>query len=214
MSKREQKKLIRRAEIIEVAKELFTDRGLQQVQMQEIADAAQLGVATLFRYFPKKELLVMAVANTMVEEMDQHIQYILTLPSNAFEKMEEIFDYYMQIVDENSMKLLRFHESFDLYMSISINELGDLTEFFAPREKFAATILKLVELGKEDGTIRQDLNSELLIMTVIQNFSLFGIKVATVTQELKQPTSYDLFEQMQLLKKIFLSFIKPDQGGC
>ena len=198
----------RYTEIIEVAKDLFTNRGLQQVQMQEIADAAHLSIATLFRYFPKKEHLVIAVANTMVEEMDIHIQGIIALPITAYEKMEKIFDYYMNMVEGNFMKLIRFHESFDLYTTIAASEIDDIAPFFEPREKFANTILQLVEQGKEDGTIRQDVDSELLIMTTIQNFSLFGIKVATVGPEFKQPTSYDPYKQMLLLKQIFLSFIK------
>lgn len=208
MNKRELKKMERYAEIIEVAKDLFTNRGLHQVQMQEIADAANLGIATLFRYFPKKEHLVIAVANTIVEEMNLHIQGIIALPISAFEKMEKIFDYYLSMVKQDFIKLIRFHESFDLYTTIATSELDDVTKFIEPREKFAKTILQLVQQGKDDGTIRQDVDSELLIMTAIQNFSVFSIKVATVRPELKQPTSYEPYKQMLLLKQIFLSFIK------
>lgn len=210
VNKREQKKIERRAEIIEVAKEVFINRGLQQVQMQEIADSANLGIATLFRYFPKKEHLVIAVANTMIQEMDEYIQKILSHEKTAFEKMEQILDYYMKISAGDFIKLIRFHDSFDLFTTLSLDELGDMTYFFEPREQLAQTILKLVAEGKEDRTIRQDLDSELLIMTIIQNFSLFGIKTATIIPELKQPTSYDSTQQLMLLKKIFLDFIKPN----
>lgn len=209
MNKRDLKKQERRDTIIEVAKSLFANRGLQQVQMQEIADAAGLGIATLFRYFPKKEHLVLAVANSMVSKMDSHIQKIIELPLTAYEKMEKVFDYYIEILEDNSMKLIRFHQSFDIYTATTTIEENELPAFFEPREKFAQTILQLVAQGKEDGSIRQDVDNELLIMTIIQNFSLFGIKVATVRPELKQPTSYDPHLQMLLLKQIFLSFIQP-----
>lgn len=208
MNKRDFKKQQRRDAIIEVAKSIFANRGLHQVQMQEIADAAELGIATLFRYFPKKEHLVLAVANSMVSKMDSHIQKIIDLPLTAYEKMEKIFDYYIEILGDNSIKLIRFHQSFDIYTATATIDENVLPSFFEPREKFAQTILQLVAQGQKDGSIRQDVDNELLIMTLIQNFSLFGINVATVKPELKQPTSYNPHSQMLLLKQIFLNFIQ------
>ncbi|MFY9946654.1 MAG: helix-turn-helix domain-containing protein, partial [Exiguobacterium chiriqhucha] len=38
--------------IIKQAEVLFLQDGFERVQMQDIADASELGVATLFRYFP------------------------------------------------------------------------------------------------------------------------------------------------------------------
>lgn len=208
MSKREIKKQERKETIIEIAKQLFLDRGLQEVQMQEIADAAKIGIATLFRYFPKKELLVITVANSIVEEMDVVITKIIDLPLSAYDKMVKIFDYYIQLISNDTIKLIRFHQSFDVFSAITDVDSEELSIFVEPREKLAHTIFRLIEQGKIDGTIRQDVDSELLIMTTIQNFSLFGITVATQKSELRLPTSYDPLKQMHLLKKIFLDFIK------
>ena len=36
--------------------------------MQDIANKAEVGVATLFRYFPKKQMLIIAVANHILSE--------------------------------------------------------------------------------------------------------------------------------------------------
>jgi len=208
MSKREIKKQARKETIIEIAKQLFLDRGLQEVQMKEIADAANIGIATLFRYFPKKELLVITVANSIVAEMDEVITKIINLPLSAYDKMSKIFDYYIQLISNDTIKLIRFHQSFDVFTAITDVDSEELSIFVEPREKLAQTIFRLIEQGKIDGTIRQDIDNELLIMTTIQNFSLFGITVATEKSELRIPTSYDPFKQMHLLKKIFLDFIK------
>ena len=56
MSKRAQQKQQRYQSIIATAKELFLERGVENIQMQDIATAAEIGIATLFRYFPKKEI--------------------------------------------------------------------------------------------------------------------------------------------------------------
>lgn len=56
MSKREQQKQQRRQNIIQIAKELFLEHGVKTIQMQDVATAANIGIATLFRYFPKKSI--------------------------------------------------------------------------------------------------------------------------------------------------------------
>lgn len=56
MSKREQQKHQRRQNIIQTAKSLFLEQGVQHVQMQDVATASGVGIATLFRYFPKKSI--------------------------------------------------------------------------------------------------------------------------------------------------------------
>ena len=69
MSKREQQKQQRRQNIIDIAKDLFLEQGVPTVQMQDVANAAGVGIATLFRYFPKKEYLVIAATNAITDEM-------------------------------------------------------------------------------------------------------------------------------------------------
>ena len=65
----------RREKIIDVAFRLFVDKKIESVTMGEIAKEAGIGRATLFRYFPGKLELVIAV-NTKewkeyFDELDQ-----------------------------------------------------------------------------------------------------------------------------------------------
>ncbi len=58
MGLRDRKKLATRRKLGEVAFRLFTERGFDAVGVREIADAADVSVTTLFKYFPSKESLV------------------------------------------------------------------------------------------------------------------------------------------------------------
>lgn len=59
MGLRERKAARTRVEISRVAIGLFCERGFDAVTMSEIAEAAEVGRATLFAYFPAKEALVL-----------------------------------------------------------------------------------------------------------------------------------------------------------
>ena len=44
--------------LVDVATELFVERSISEVTMKDIASAAEIGEATLFRYFGKKQAIV------------------------------------------------------------------------------------------------------------------------------------------------------------
>jgi AcrR family transcriptional regulator len=56
--RRERKKAQTRKALADAALDLFLDRGYDQVGLREVADAADVSVTTLFKYFPSKESLV------------------------------------------------------------------------------------------------------------------------------------------------------------
>jgi AcrR family transcriptional regulator len=56
----------RRAKIVDVARELFARKGFSGTSMDDLAEATGLSIGALYRYFPSKERLVLAV----VEDRD------------------------------------------------------------------------------------------------------------------------------------------------
>ena len=209
MNKREQKKLETKQTIIKVAKELFLDRGLLEVQMQEIADDAQIGIATLFRYFPKKEYVVFTVANEILEDMDTHIRKIIEQSLTAYEKISRILDYYTEMTGEAHTKLIRFHHSFDLYTSMAEYPDDMMTPYRQSRERFLATLMQIVKDSEVDRSIREDIDQHLLVTTIVHSFSFFCVKIATTNPQIVPVTSPDSLAQIELMKTMFLEFIKP-----
>lgn len=108
MSKREQQKQQRRQNIIQIAKDLFLEQGVQNIQMQDVADAAGVGIATIFRYFPKKEYLVIAASNTITNEMATDIGRIVEQTVPALIKIEQILDYYISGTKDPQLRLAKF----------------------------------------------------------------------------------------------------------
>lgn len=59
--RREERKDEKREKILNTAFRVFVERKIEAVSMGEIAEAAGIGRATLFRYYPNKLELVIAV---------------------------------------------------------------------------------------------------------------------------------------------------------
>ena len=60
MGLRELKAARTRAQIVDTALDLFLDRGYDETTMEQIAAKAEVGTTTLYRYFPSKDLLILA----------------------------------------------------------------------------------------------------------------------------------------------------------
>ena len=67
-SLRERKKTAKQERILEAATRLFAEKGYEAVTTAEIAEAAEVGVGTLFRYVGSKAELLVAVMNSRFAE--------------------------------------------------------------------------------------------------------------------------------------------------
>ena len=209
MSKREQQKQERRQHIIQIAKDLFLDQGVHNIQMQDVATAADVGIATLFRYFPKKELLIIAAANAITDEMAADVGQIVGQKMTAYEKIEKILDYYINGTSDPQLRLAKFFESFDLYEKIAEEAPEQDAEYFFTRSKLANVLLALAEQGKQDGSLRPGVDLDVFILTMVQNFSLFTFKSSLAIHGPNLSALLSANRQLAMMKDVFLSYIKP-----
>jgi TetR/AcrR family transcriptional regulator, cholesterol catabolism regulator len=70
----------RRVRMLAAASELAADKGLARVQMHDVAKSAGVAIGTLYRYFPSKTHLFVAV---MVEQIEQIKAGLARRPSTA-----------------------------------------------------------------------------------------------------------------------------------
>ena len=209
MSKREQQKQQRRQNIINIAKDLFLEHGLQNIQMQDVATDAGIGIATLFRYFPKKEYLMIAATNVITYEMATDIGQITEQTVTAYEKIEQILEYYMGITKDPQLRLAKYFESFDLYEKIAEESPEQYAEYLSARSKLADILLTVGEQGKQDGSLRSDVDLDLFIMTMVQNFSIFTYKSSLTKHNPYLSTLLSSDKQLAMMKDVFLRYIQP-----
>ncbi|MBD7944906.1 MULTISPECIES: TetR/AcrR family transcriptional regulator [Psychrobacillus] len=209
MSKREQQKQQRRQNIIQIAKDLFLEQGVQTVQMQDVATASGIGIATLFRYFPKKEYLMIAATNAITDEMATDIGQIIEQSITAYEKIEQILEYYMGIMKDPQLRLAKYFDSFDLYEKTAEESPEQYAEYLSARSNLARVLLKISEQGKQDGSLRPGIDLDVFVMTMVQNFSIFTYKSSLTKHDTNLSTLLSADKQLLMMKDVFLRYIQP-----
>ncbi|MCT3599111.1 TetR/AcrR family transcriptional regulator, partial [Levilactobacillus brevis] len=66
--KRETKKKINRQKLVDAAFELMSTQGIQETSVKAVSEAAGISFVTMYKYFPTKDDLVMAVVQRLFEK--------------------------------------------------------------------------------------------------------------------------------------------------
>ncbi|AUD14424.1 MULTISPECIES: TetR/AcrR family transcriptional regulator [unclassified Planococcus (in: firmicutes)] len=207
-SKRQENKQLQTDKIVEAAKELFTERGLNDVQMKDVAERAGAGVATVFRYFPKKDELIVEVAIRSLDAVEAEFQRIISMKSSAFERLEQLLDTLLDAQKAEQYKSARFREAFESYASFRTEPLPEIDRYLARQRQIMDLLEPLIQDGQRDGSINSSIPAKPLIVTIINSYSSFTNNVA-----LKSSISYldeDIQPETQqkVLKKILLDYCR------
>jgi len=84
-----------RERIVELARQLFREKGFDAVSMDEVAKRAEVGVGTLYRHFPSKESLYDSAIQAWVETVNAAVEQALASDGSARERLLSWFDTYV-----------------------------------------------------------------------------------------------------------------------
>lgn len=156
--RRRQKKMER---ILEGSFELFSKYGFPKVSVNEIAQKAKVSPATIYNYFGTKEQLY---ADTLTNWMDKQLaKYEVILDSGLSfpEKTKEIM-----LLEAQNLKIMA--DEYPKDPSSETSEWVRMMEGYG-EGKVVPFFKKFVELGKQEGYIREDQSEEL----TMRYFSMF-----------------------------------------
>jgi AcrR family transcriptional regulator len=134
------------AGILDAAATVFAERG-ETASMTEIAEAAGVGRATLYRYFPTREALMRGLTDLAVDELVSRV---------ADAELETV------PVREGIARLARgFMTAGSRYGVIAQARKDKLTDADELDRKLAGPVRELLERGVADGTLRADVPVEI-----------------------------------------------------
>lgn len=97
--------------IIQAAKEVFIEKGLQGARMQEIADRAGINKALLHYYFRSKDKMFDAVFQDIIHGLIPEFSKMVSPDMPVFELMRNFVEFYNKFFTENPfLPQFFFHE--------------------------------------------------------------------------------------------------------
>ena len=145
--------------ITQLAADLFLQKGIASVTIKDVATAAGVGEATLFRYFSTKQNLVMRAAERMADQI--HATYFdLSRASTGMDKLEAFYGNFLRIYLERPA-YYRFIFEFDATHDATVG----LEQYESTLLPYMQDYLDAYRLGIEDGTVREIEDVRLFYLT-------------------------------------------------
>lgn len=199
LNRYERKKEETRQKIIDVAMNLFNKQGVDSTTLEQIAEEADIARKTLYNHFREKEAIIC-----------EYVQRIIR------EQGPEALGQIMQLPDTRSRLIAALRKSLD-WMQIDLNK--DIYEkYFTYRMQKAVQTIRdwdlslssgfrdvlapIIDLGKETGEIRRDMDS----MALAAHLESMHSNSAVVW--LTHPELLSMYEGIDMIVDLFLNGAK------
>ena len=190
--------------IVEVATKLFLQRGINDVTIKDIANEAEIGEATIYRHFVKKQNIVLAVALKLKEKVFEGY-FDLSKGKTGFEKVEIFYSSYLNVF-KNSPEYFYFINEFDAYMCME--ESISLDEYEKEIDSFKSQYIEAYELGLKDQSIRKVDSIELFYLSSTHALLELCKKLSANRALLRQDRNSKKASEIECLIKIVLGSLK------
>ena len=207
------KKTVRIERILDVAFELFATRGIEPVTMNDIAQKAKIGVASLYRYFETKEILVVKTVthawSTRMEDVLPNLVKPKYTNADGYSQLKVIFELFIKLYEKQTA-FLRFIYLFDAYAVKEKIQKEDMTNYESKILLVKQIISIAIQKGIEDGTINKKYGKtgDILYFTLIHTFFSAAQKLAISGNLLDMDSHMNGAKQLTLLSDILLEGLK------
>ncbi len=146
--------------ILENGFRVFAERTIERVTMTDVAKAARIAVASLYRYYSTKPKLVVGISTWVWDDYTRKSFEKLSETEEAGGTAAEEFEIYLDAfldLYRNHKDMLRFNQFFNVYIQserIPPEQMKPYTDVICTLEaRFGETYRK----GQRDGTLRTDM---------------------------------------------------------
>ena len=192
---------------------LFSHTGIDAIAMTDIAKYAEIGVASLYRYFETKDEIAIRTAIWAWESQKKMILPMLDdsgfYNKKGIDQLEEIFELFCKLY-QNEPDFFRYIYFFDAYIvcqKISADRLLPYQQVIESVQKIiAATIHK----GLEDGSINSKYkkSEDELYYSLMHTLFSASQKLSLSGNMLKMDEENDGVQQLKLLGKVLIGGLK------
>jgi AcrR family transcriptional regulator len=194
----------RKSLIMGCAKELILQYGAEEVSMMDIARQAELSKATLYLYFPSKDMLINEICGATANQFIEYFRSRLEANLEAIDVLKLFWACYLDLFGESEDMIILFSMRRYLapnYPFLSIHEKEDSSityEFY--------TILKdTIGRGIAEGSFDSNTDPGAVSQAIFSLFSGMIADAATLPKQDRNPRL--IMEEMRKLFQIILNGI-------
>jgi AcrR family transcriptional regulator len=199
-----------REKILEVAEELFIEKGIEPVTIADIAAASRLTRATIYKYFANRKEIAFEIFKTVLTGWhERHKREVWVHPGNGYQKIEKFLtsfcDYVLQFPKET-----RFVAEFNhLYAKQwpSSQVLEALRQILSEDR---ALLIKCIRQGVMDGSLQPDLDPDLTLAAIYNFNSSLLIRLGQMGAKLQEEYGIGADKIIGEIFRIFLNGIKAN----
>ena len=144
-SRKETEEELRREHILSVSERLFSEKGLHDTSVSDIAREAEFGVGTLYKYFKDKNTLIQSLLESRLNAHFDEMEDILEGDGSPFEVLERLIDGYFTSVETRRLFFIMYFTHF---------HPGTIDGFSGYRESLDHTFLQRRKKEMLDGMTR------------------------------------------------------------
>lgn len=145
--------------VVSCAADLFLRKGIGAVKMVDIADAAGMGVATLYRHFSTKTRIAVSAATMLWKRINARLVDLVEssrfMELNGIGRMRALLEAYCDVYITHS-DFVAFLDEFDHLVVTGQLDRQELEGYGAQVDSFYLIFEDAYLLGRQDGSIVRD----------------------------------------------------------
>ncbi len=188
----------RKNQILDAATLIFSEKGYNRANTDEIAKKANLGKGTLYRYFKNKKDIFFSVVDRGLSKLKERILEEAEKAKDPLKKIENAIKAYLSFFEENRN-----------FVGMLIHEQSSFQKRIAKRyfEHYYGNvdrIKKTFKTGIEQGLIKEmDMDSLISVYASLLNGLVYMWQI--------ESRKYRLIDKIPIVVKIFLTGIIKDE---
>jgi AcrR family transcriptional regulator len=201
-----------RDKILSTAEKIFTEMGFFETQMKDIANQAAISRNTVYRYFHDKSDLAMTIIERIIyrkekEQQEQIDQLRKETDLTGLKRFEKILN--LNWLNKEQICESKLMAEFDAYYSgVRISEMMKKRFFKLESSNYENLMVSLIDEGKEDGSIRSDIDSHLIFVTTVNSIRALKQRIILRGDVLVEVKENEIQTILPQLMKLLMAGLK------
>lgn len=193
--------------IVVSAADLFLTSGIAKTSVAQIAKAAGVGEASVYRHYKTKDRIALKAATLLSERV--LLRFDLDGKTTGYERIAAFFDGYEKVFRESPNYFRFLYELDSIYLKGDSDEIALYEESV---EKYHHLFLRSYEKGLEDGSVCRIGDVDLFYYSAAHALLNMCKGLSISENPLKQDKSLNRAEEIATLCEMILKTIKKERS--